>query len=58
MSLRAELLEILACPECKQLISEEGNGTTVVCRSCRLIFPVENGIPVMLLDEALKMESQ
>ncbi|MDP8216508.1 MAG: Trm112 family protein [Candidatus Kaelpia imicola] len=46
-----ELLDILACPKCKgdiELIEEKG----LLCRSCRLLYPVKDGIPVMLIDEA------
>ncbi len=53
MSLDKELLEILACPACKSALKEEGEG--LVCSKCRLRFPVRNGIPVMLLEEAQKV---
>ncbi|NOZ82051.1 MAG: Trm112 family protein [Candidatus Micrarchaeota archaeon] len=47
-----ELLEILACPKCKGDVKfEKGK---IVCERCRLKFPVENGIPVMLVEEAEK----
>lgn len=52
MSLDKELLEILACPDCKSSVKEEGDWLS--CSNCRLRFPVRNGIPVMLLDEAQK----
>jgi uncharacterized protein len=52
MSLDKELLEILACPACKSSIKEEGEW--LLCSKCRLKFPIRNGIPVMLLDEAQK----
>ncbi|RMG57326.1 MAG: Trm112 family protein [Deltaproteobacteria bacterium] len=47
-----KLLEILACPACKGDVSltEDRNG--IVCESCRLVYPVRDGIPVMLVDEA------
>ena len=54
MSLSAELLEILACPKCKAKVKLESE--KVICQnsSCGLKFPVKDGIPVMLIDEAEK----
>lgn len=44
------LLEILACPACKKPIREEGD--RLVCTGCGLRYPVRDGIPVMLVEEA------
>jgi len=50
--LPAELKEILACPKCKgELEFREAEGE-IRCLACRLAFRIEEGIPVMLLDEA------
>ncbi len=62
-----ELLEILACPECKspvRLVEEgrfegegmEGVGALLVCtnRGCGLAYAVRDGIPVMLVEEAFR----
>lgn len=46
------LLNILACPACKAALDASDNGQSLSCRTCRLSFPVREGIPVMLLDEA------
>jgi hypothetical protein len=45
-----ELLEILACPACKTPIRLEGE--RIVCDRCGRRYPVRDGIPVMLIDEA------
>jgi len=45
-----ELLEILACPACKTKVSLDGD--KLVCDNCRRRYPVKNGIPVMLVEEA------
>jgi len=51
-----ELLEILACPKCKQPVEEKrrGGAEFLVCtaQDCRLAYPVRDDIPVMLIDEA------
>ena len=50
MPLNPELLRLLACPQCKGALVEDDNG--LVCDSCRVRFPLRDGIPVMLIDEA------
>jgi len=45
-----ELLEILACPACKADVELKDN--KIVCKKCGKIYPVRDGIPVMLIDEA------
>jgi len=52
MSVRPELMEILACPKCKQPVELAEDGQSISCSACRLKFPVRDEIPVMLLDEA------
>jgi uncharacterized protein YbaR (Trm112 family) len=50
--LSQNLIDILACPACKGAIEPLENGLYLLCRPCGLKFPVRNGIPVMLTDEA------
>ncbi len=45
-----ELLEILACPVCKVDVKLEGE--KIVCTKCGRRYPIRDGIPVMLIDEA------
>ena len=45
-----ELLEILACPACKGDV-KESNGK-IVCVDCGRRYPIVDGIPVMIIDEA------
>ncbi len=47
-----ELLEILACPKCKQKVELTEDGKFLVCAADRLRYPIVDGIPVMLVDEA------
>jgi uncharacterized protein len=48
------LLEILACPEDKQpvIYQKEGDAERLTCTQCGKRYPVRDGIPVMLIDEA------
>jgi uncharacterized protein YbaR (Trm112 family) len=56
MPISQELLEILACPKCKGEIHLNPPGDGLVCERCRLMYPIRDDIPVMLIDEALKLE--
>jgi len=47
-----ELLSILVCPSCKGEV--ELKGEKIVCKKCGLKYPIRNGIPIMLIDEAEK----
>ena len=49
-----ELLEILACPKCKGDLEYRPEQEQLVCNKCRLIYPIRDDIPVMLIDEAEK----
>lgn len=49
-----ELLEILVCPECKVDVSENGPNSSLDCPSCKRQYPVRDGIPVMLISEAVR----
>ena len=53
MSLAPDLLEILVCPKCKgPLEHRTAPREELVCNTCRLIYAVEDDIPIMLIDEA------
>ena len=49
-----QLLDILACPKCKGELEYKSEDDQLICNQCRLIYPVKNDIPVMLIDEAEK----
>ena len=48
----ARLLDILVCPVCKANLEYRKASHELICRPCRLAYPVRDGIPVMLADEA------
>jgi len=52
----AKLLEILVCPICKGPLLYRKAEQELVCKADRLGFPVRDGIPVMLEDEARKLD--
>jgi len=47
-----ELLEILACPQCKGDLEYDQKQDQLACPVCRLKYRVEDDIPIMLIDEA------
>ncbi len=54
LPISAELLEILACPSCKSEVRLTPDRDGLECTACHLIYPIRDGIPVMLIDEATK----
>lgn len=57
MGIKPELLEILCCPKCKGDIKLTENEDGLLCENCRLIYPIEDDIPIMLIDEAKPLNS-
>jgi uncharacterized protein YbaR (Trm112 family) len=51
----AKLLDILVCPLCKGPLVLIKERQELVCKADRLAYPISDGIPVMLEDEARKL---
>jgi len=57
MSLDPQLLEIVTCPAADRgPLRYDAAAETLTCTSCGRVFPVKDGLPVLLLDEALEVE--
>ncbi|SFM62173.1 Trm112 family protein [Thermodesulforhabdus norvegica] len=56
MTIKAELLEILACPRCKGDVRLNEDGTGLICDGCRLLYEIRDGIPIMLVEEAKPLD--
>ncbi|MEK6589079.1 MAG: Trm112 family protein [Nitrospinota bacterium] len=56
MPIDKELLDILACPKCKGdiYLTQDGNG--LICKPCRLMYEIKDDIPIMLIDEAIRLD--
>lgn len=52
MALDERLLEILVCPQCHGDVEHKERRKVIVCAACGLQYPVRDGIPVMLVEEA------
>ena len=58
MGISKELLDILACPKCKGEIRLNEAGDGLICDACKLLYPIKDDIPIMLIDEAHKLEDK
>ena len=52
MAIDSELLQLLACPDCKTPVRIVDSGHGLKCGQCRRVYPIRDEIPVMLVDEA------
>ncbi|MET7637593.1 Trm112 family protein [Streptomyces sp. NPDC005438] len=56
MPLEAGLLQILACPACHGALEEGSEELRCTAEGCRLVYPIRDGIPVLLVDEARRAD--
>jgi uncharacterized protein YbaR (Trm112 family) len=56
MAINKELLEILACPQCKGEVTPTPAEDGLVCGKCKLLYAIKDDIPIMLIDEARRLE--
>ncbi|PLX66389.1 MAG: hypothetical protein C0602_12070 [Denitrovibrio sp.] len=54
--IKKELLDVLACPKCKESIRVSKDEKHIVCDPCGLLYEIREDIPVMLIDEAKQVE--
>ncbi|VAV95503.1 FIG002473: Protein YcaR in KDO2-Lipid A biosynthesis cluster [hydrothermal vent metagenome] len=50
------LLEILVCPVTKQVLTYDEKASELISQAAQLAFPVRDGIPIMLIEEARELE--
>ena len=57
MTLSPQLLTLLVCPQCKGALEYRvAPSEVLLCRACMLVYEVQDGIPVMLIDEARPLD--
>lgn len=56
MAIDKDLLDILACPKCKGDIVYDKEKNGLICNACKLMYPIKDDIPIMLIDEAKPLE--
>jgi uncharacterized protein YbaR (Trm112 family) len=50
--LDSRLLEILVCPKCRGKLTVQEEPPALLCATCRVAYPIRDGIPVLLIDQA------
>jgi len=55
MPFNKELLEILACPQCKGKIRYDEKSNGLICDQCKLLYEIKDDVPVLLIEEAKKV---
>ena len=58
MTLHPLLLEVLVCPECKSTVTVDATSNELVCDDCGLIYPIRDGIPIMLASAARRPDEE
>jgi uncharacterized protein YbaR (Trm112 family) len=56
--INGELLKILVCPLCKGELEYDVKNQELLCHESKLAYKIKNGIPIMLIDEARKINYQ
>ena len=56
MPIDKKLLEILACPKCKGDLKLKEDESGFICEQCKLLYPIKDDIPIMLIEEAINIE--
>ena len=52
MPISKDLLDILACPVCKTEVRLTADESGLKCMACKRVYPIQDDIPVMLVEEA------
>ena len=52
MSINPDFLKILRCPFCKSNVELKADASGLKCETCHRVYPVRDGIPIMIVDEA------
>jgi hypothetical protein len=51
-----DLLDILVCPQCKGPVQLTESKNGLLCRKCKLVYEIRDDIPIMLIEEAQKID--
>lgn len=57
MAVHPKLLEILVCPKCKGDLELTQSQDGLICHKCKLKYAIKDDIPIMLIDEAISLDS-
>lgn len=55
MAFDLKLLDIIACPKCRGRLESRPDGSALLCRACRLAYPVVDDIPDLIAEDAQQL---
>jgi uncharacterized protein len=55
MTISQQLLDILACPQCKGELKLNEHSNGLICEHCKLMYEIKDDIPIMLIEKAKKL---
>lgn len=55
--IKKELVDILVCPKCRKDVRLSIDKNNIICDNCKLLYKIENDIPIMLIDNAIQKDS-
>jgi uncharacterized protein len=53
-----KFLDVIACPLCKGKLHYDKSAQELICKFHKIAYPIKNGIPIMLADQARQLESK
>lgn len=56
--MKKELLDIIACPQCKEKVELREDQNALLCHACQLSYAIRDGIPIMIIEEAEPLSSE
>ncbi|WP_456325633.1 Trm112 family protein [Desulfonauticus submarinus] len=56
MAINKELLDILACPKCKNELKLTQKENGLICEKCKKVYPIKEDIPILLIEEAIDLD--
>ncbi|MCI5115883.1 MAG: Trm112 family protein [Candidatus Electrothrix sp. AW2] len=54
--MKKELLDIIACPQCKGKVEINANHDALLCHACQLSYAIHDNIPIMIIEEAKPLQ--
>jgi uncharacterized protein len=57
MAFDIELLDILACPKCKNELCMNSKKDGLICKHCKIVYEIRDDIPILLVDQASKLSN-
>ena len=58
MTISKELLDIIACPLCKNELSLSDDETHLICEQCSIKYPIREDIPILLYEEGVSLDNK